>query len=448
MSKEAIDAKWIGRFEKSFILVDVEKSLEIDFEQMGKVKETFLRGKVINPNFEYSNIDLDELNNAEEEFLRLKEDIIMSEENEALKATYRWRLNEMIARVRMLKAAKNGDMRRFTRYSKFIYGSPSPELFDLSVYDIRKHFKKNMGGEDGETARTMEELDSLLPRPKSNPNLPKSPSKDTVQAVYDIVNKEYEKLELEVDPEREYTDQEIKELFEIALLKVGATDWVVRINKNRTSINVSQPGKNVSVPEGKTYKGNLLIKRVMHEIKRHVERRVKGETSQLSLLGFGLDRYEKGEEGVTKVTEHAVSNKFLEFATPELHLGIGLALGLDGEKKDFRQVYEILEKHFYLKEMRAKNPKSKEEAVITAQEKAWKHCYRIFRGTDCSTPGACLTKDIIYREGAVGVWYLVIKDTNEVYKFSIGKYDPTNERHLWILSQLEITDEALSSLES
>lgn len=33
-------------------------------------------------------------------------------------------------------------------------------------------------------------------------------------------------------------------------------------------------------------------------------------------------------------------------------------------------------------------------------------------------------------------------------RFNIGKYDPANDRHIWILEQLNITDKDLLELEN
>jgi hypothetical protein len=71
---------------------------------------------------------------------------------------------------------------------------------------------------------------------------------------------------------------------------------------------------------------------------------------------------------------------------------------------------------------------------------------RTFRGSDCKTAGACFTKDIIYREGNMGVWDLVKTNPEEMKQFNIGKYDPTNKRHMWVLAKLGITDSDLASL--
>ena len=159
---------------------------------------------------------------------------------------------------------------------------------------------------------------------------------------------------------------------------------------------------------------------------------------------MGLDRYEKGEEGVATMREQVLDEKIEDFAGLEGHLAIGLATGVDGKPRDFRAVYEIMEKYFYFKAL--SSGKEPEQALKSAQTIAWNRAVRTFRGTDCQTKGICFTKDIVYREGNIGVWEVVKENPKEMVRFSIGKYDPANERHIWILDQLGISEEDLKEL--
>jgi len=95
-----------------------------------------------------------------------------------------------------------------------------------------------------------------------------------------------------------------------------------------------------------------------------------------------------------------------------------------------------------------RSKKDKATALASAQNEAYNDCVRIFHGTSCKNPGNCLTKDIVYREGNIGVWNVVKNNPEEIKRFSVGKYDPTNPRHIWILEQLGITDEDLADLET
>jgi len=115
----------------------------------------------------------------------------------------------------------------------------------------------------------------------------------------------------------------------------------------------------------------------------------------------------------------------------ERHLAISLACGLDGKKRDFREVFEIMQKFYYFQSLA--NGVLPEQAKTSSNNKAWTRCVRTFRGTDCSTKGKCYTKDIAYAEGNIGVWDVISKNPGMLAHVDIGKFDPTNPRHIWIL---------------
>lgn len=490
VAQKPLDEKWYGRFLEC-TSYSVEDAYKVEGDNLREQREQFMDGRVLNPTFVYSGLDRERIDSDEARLLDLKRQVLEEENNPTVKQAYRWRINERIAELRMFRATLDGDMHRFSRYNDFIYGKPSLETYSLTVSEIRKRLEKifkqepkldsakKIGIEEearkaleevgwqeysNEVVRTAEELDGLLPLPEKSTEFPTRPSRETVRTVQEIVDRELEGLGLTKedrehgavllvggielsadDPKTPYSSAWIKTLFETALKNLGAFDWEVVLRDDITAINVSQGKMVVEVPDGKMMGSEDVLKKLSHEVLRHVGRRVHGEKSRLSLLGLGLDRYIKGEEGVTKVTEHAVGGKFKTFGAPEVPLGIALAEGIDGEPRDFREVFNILEKIFILKQVGSKP--YKEFFLDEAREKAWRHCVRIFRGTDCKTPGAALSKDLVYREGSIAVWGVVNRDTDEVYKFSIGKYDPANSRHIWILSQLGILDSDLEELE-
>ena len=134
-----------------------------------------------------------------------------------------------------------------------------------------------------------------------------------------------------------------------------------------------------------------------------------------------------------------------EFAGINYHLGISFAQGLDGTKRSFSGVHEMLSKRRYLE--RLLDGQEPEKALRLARANAYNDCVRIFRGSDCETPGVVFSKDLAYREGNIGVYQLIKTEEGkqEMIRFSVGKYDPSNQRHIWILDQLGITDEDLDS---
>lgn len=449
--QQSLDARWYREFEIINSQNDVIECLDGDKEYRSRERDLFESGEKRNPDLDYPEINIESLEKEESELLSLKQAIINEESDEVIKQAYRWRINEKIAEIRMLKAAASGDMKRFKRYAEFVYGKPSKDIFYLSITEIYEQIHKTENSEDESVAKVSRELKDLLPKPEESITLPEKPSSELIQTIHEIFEQEWQSLNLPKIDSDVIEDEVVAKVFERALDSVGANNWQVIIDENRTRVNVSQEQELIKVPKDRTINYPKLKTLVMHEIKRHVERRIRGEDSKLSLLGLGLDRYIRGEEGVAKVTEQGTEGEFKTFATPEMHVAIGLALGIDGKERDFREVYEILIRHFFLKIIRIQSAKEQhtntEEALRAAKDKAWSHCVRAFRGTDCKTKGVAYTKDIVYREGTIAVWHLVSQDVSEVYRFSIGKYDPTNQRHLWVLSQLGITDKALKEVD-
>lgn len=407
-------------------------------------KRQFLSGEIQNPQLDYSDINLDNISQVEETLVSMKTDIISNEQNEVVKQAYRWKLNEKIAEIRMMKSVATGDMDRFKRYSEFIYGKPSTEIFDYTIDSIKTSAEKSVDSDNEDVREAAINLLNVLPKVDSR-LVVKLPSEKDIKYAHNQTIDEMGSL-IDIPAELTKIDaKQIQDTFASALEQVGGENWTINIDENRTAIGVNQEAMAVNVPSERTVTRGKLTELVVHEIGTHVARRINGEKSLLKLLGIGLDRYESGEEGVATMREQALSGKASEFKGLDGHLAIGLSLGLDGQPRDFKQVYDILEKYYLLKNLNLK--KDYLESFEKAQNTAWNRCVRTFRGTDCNTPGACLTKDIVYREGNIGVWDLISNKPEEMIRFNVGKYDPTNDRHLWVLTQLGITDQDLDSVE-
>lgn len=168
-------------------------------------------------------------------------------------------------------------------------------------------------------------------------------------------------------------------------------------------------------------------------------RRHNGERSKLKLLGVGLDRYVKGEEGVATYAEQQVTGA-TEFAGISKYFSIAVAKGFDGKPRNFRQTFEII------RDYNIATLKNGESLVSRAETAAWNECVRIFRGTSGHTPGAVFTKDLAYL-GNRDIWQLVSTNSEVVLTFSIGKFDSTNPLHVAALTQLGILDEDLVTIE-
>lgn len=406
-------------------------------------KRQFLTNEITNPQLDYPDIDIDKINQVENILLSIKTDLILNEQNEVVKQAYRWKINEKIAEIRMMKSVANGDMKRFKRYSEFVYGEPSTEIFDYTINSISTEAEIYVDSDNSEISEAANNLLAILPEVDSKAliNLPNKLSVDfareqTLNELGDLIDIPDELTVINAE--------QIHDAFKSALTKVGGEDWRINIDYNRTAVGVNQENESVNIPSDRTVSRKKLCGLILHEIGTHVARRINGKNSRLRLLEIGLDRYESGEEGVATMREQALSGEVDDFKGLDGHLAISLSLGLDGQARDFRQVYDILERYYLFKNLISKKDYLK--SFEKAQNTAWNRCVRTFRGTDCITPGVCFTKDIVYREGNIGVWDIIDNNPEEMIKFNIGKYDPTSSRHLWVLTQLGITDQDLDSV--
>ncbi|MCX6766914.1 MAG: DUF1704 domain-containing protein [Candidatus Moranbacteria bacterium] len=427
----AFDDLWYKSFKSVGAFQDYEYlTSKKDFREDQKNK--FLSGEIENPTLDYPELENFDFDQREQRLLLLKKDILAQEQNDTLGQLYCWRINEKLAELRMLRAAYSGDDKRFVRYSKFVYGKPDKKIYEYSVSQVKQVIDEKLFNSDPEISAAAKRLNTELFEVLINNDSKINPLEYNLPTPKKVEN------------EKEYQAEEIKIAFEEYLRNQQIAGWQVIVDREGKyrAINVSQESKTVNVPETRKLKHSDLLALIEHELGTHVLRRERGERSKLKLLGLGLDRYLKGEEGLATYKEQQVKGA-KGFRGLDYHFAISLALGIDGKKRDFRKVFEILRDYHFIN-----SKKEKDLALKFAQDEAWSDCLRIFRGTTCKTPGACLTRDIVYREGNIGIWDVVKNNPEEARRFSIGKYDPTNPRHIWILEQLGITDEDLDNLET
>lgn len=434
-----LDQEWYVRYSK-FGAMQSYEYLHGDPTTRAQEKEDFLEGRNRNPTLDYPKIDLNDISSKEKELLELKMDIISREPNEVLVQVYRWRINEKIAELRMLKATAHGDMRRFKRYSDFIYGKPSPEIFAFTIVSMRQKVEESLMSDNNDLREAAHAVLECLPNIREKNGEYELPDKETIEVAY-AGSKDVIGVKPESSEDEELNAEAIKIAFEEALGEISAHDWEVTIVDGRSAVSVDQELKQVKVPSSKLVTRLQLRKLIAHEIKTHLQRRLHGERSKLMLLGLGLDRYSRGEEGVATMREQVLTGDVADFAGLYGHLAVGLASGLDDIPRDFRDVYEILEKYYTFTNMT--KGQTLEAAQLNAKNSAWDRCVRTFRGTDCSTPGICGTKDMIYREGNIDVWEVIKSNPSEMIRFNVGKYDPSNDRHIWVLETLGISDDDL-----
>lgn len=419
--EDTLDSRWFSRLKRNFF-EDYEK-LSGDGVTREQTKSSFLSGEIENPTLDYPQLETFPFDEYESSLLSLKDDVIEGEPNEFVRKIYRTKINEMIATVRMLRAASASDYRRFSRYSDFIHGRPNHENTTY-VCDAIQHDMLSRKPNTEEQTEAINQILSLV---------------DGYQFALGDVDRSV-LPEVEKDSEKIGSAEEAAEVLQNALRGIEADNWQVLVDSENgiSNFSVSQEHELVRVPAtDKIQKRGLTATKlqglVEHEINTHVARRVNGERSKLQLLGLGLDRYVAGEEGVATYREQQVTGAE-EFAGVPYYFALSLAKGYDGQKRDFRGVFEVMKLYYTAK------------GAKDAETSAWNSCVRIFRGTTCKTPGTVFAKDLAYLSGNKAVWNLVSRDSDAVMTFNVGKFDPTREDHVALLSQIAIIDSDLEDL--
>lgn len=449
---EALDLRWYDRYD-ALASFGMPEMMVGDKEFRDSQKEAFLSGEIEHPVLDLPKINLEELKQREQGLLFLKAKIISDEPNEVVKQAYRWKINEKIAQILMLRAAKQGNMIRFERYNHFIYGKPSKEIFAYTVRTMRNQAQEVLDNSESSTAlrAAAEDILSTFTEPEVESNI-HLPSQETFDAAKQATLAEMGDI-IDIEPFEGKVDADaIVEYFEQALIKRGIAksqggNWQIIKETGSTSAIYVSPNEEVKVPDTRRISFVDLINKIVHEIGTHVTRDVHGKRSRLMLLRQGLDRTGFGEEGVANMREIVTTQEILDdFPGINHYLGISLAEGLDGTPSSFARVHKMITTHRYFKQQLA--GREPVEAMRLARSAAYTDCVRIFRGTDCATPGVSFNQDMAYRGGTIAVFALIstVEGRVEMRRFSIGGYDPINKRHIWILDELGITDEDLQNL--
>lgn len=410
----------------------------LDEETLVKEKESFLNDGMPCPRLRYESIKTRDYVAKEKALLALKEEIHTNLSiNPAIARSYVWEINVRLAKLRMLRELQKtmlGEnekyhMRRLSRYSDFVYGKPEPEIYR---------------GVTEELYRKLESVKSILPIEK----------KDAYERLLSLANKpesylssNEESSDTKAASENIESADAIRLYFEETIKEMGLDgEWSVHVSKKgKTNFSVASENKKVYIPaeEKLKFRPNPVTQKsirglIVHELGTHALRSHNGSRSRLRLLSTGMDRSVIGEEGLATYRAQQEMGDTKEYAGFDNYFVASLAKGLDGGgERDFAQTFTIL-CDYYSVCHRADEVKSK--------EMAWARCMRIFRGTTGTVPGVIFTKDIVYRKGNIATYTLMKKDGAEKIDFNLGKFDPTNTRHLAVLIELGILDKDLESL--
>lgn len=449
--------------------------LEINRDHLLAQRETFKSGELRNPEFNYHKITdeaLTKMNSYEADLLALRKELRGADRTYARTMAggwkdlapsldnsrrygYLWKINEMLAKVRCVKAVAHKRYRRAQRYCTFVYGKPDAEMLRATVAEVRAEVTcwREAQPDNEDLRRVSDELLALLPNVEPAEYYP-LPSSEDIARLQKFVREEFapiisyyemqygasacrRKIEESADlPFVTVSEASAGFAHAMLVLKLFEFGFKLVVTKEKGGYSVSQTDKACYVPATPStqIKPNELCRYTIHEVGVHPVRRVNGHNSKLHLLEFGLDRYEAGEEGSALGMEDAYTGQVLGYGLPTGPLGVGLALGLDGTPRDFRSLHDVMWRYAACRRLGPLKMDLK-AATEQASNLAYDNTARTFRSGDPSAPGSVLTRDaMVYRLGSRRFWKVVAEHPERLAWLNRGKFDLANVRHLWILA--------------
>ncbi|HWQ59542.1 MAG TPA: hypothetical protein VN420_00125 [Candidatus Fimivivens sp.] len=436
----ASDEYWFDRF-KTIGIFQAYEYFNDDPASFERQRHAFFSDSSRNPEFGYPLLSDDLIEVNERSLLALRDELLEKEKDVVIRNAYLWRIEEKIAEAGLLRAAAHGDMLNFRECSESVYGAPNVEIFSHTIHEIRDRFE-SARLTAGETLRG--HIDDFLSAfPESEAHVDVSLPDEALRAeVFQKIRREFGRIADMTTSETEKVGSDgIKTAFGKALEKLGITDWTISLETTGNPlIRTDQVRKSIIIPADRIVTVSELSRLLIHEIATHAERRSNGERTRFLLLSLGLDHYEVGEEGIAAVREQAfkTDTDTFSFSGLEGYFSIGLAYGVsDGIRRDFRDVFSVMKRYYRI--INLSKGMSPTDAEQHANESAWTRCFLTFRGTDCKTMGVCFTKDIIYRKGNIAIWDSLREQSGSMDLWNVGKYDPSNDRHRWLLERLRIS---------
>jgi len=374
-----------------------------------------------------------------------KADLLAREDiDPAIKHAYRWRINEDIANVHMLRASANGDMDGFRRWNKFIYGEPDEAIYrgglDKIAHDAERLLETH--ADKPAVVSAASHVLAMLEGKRGYREL-LAPDEETFEAVREDhfrAGGYYALLLAGVDvPANGKVSRETGDpILEHVTGNNLQSDYSLQ-DASGATWGVSHSKKAVERPA--TY--NMVAKRFTglalgHEIGSHLLERVNGLRGPLKLGASGLDRYELGNEGRATIREQVVYDTFDEFGKlvrwrdiirRDVAIGYAAGVGEDGPKSS-GDVYAFMNAidTMYQAKLTPDDPEVTREKALAKTDAL---LLRVLKG------GAAYLKDKVYLEGHVASWLTAATHGAErISEGDLGKFDINNPRHIALLQSL------------
>lgn len=438
----SLDQGWHTKLLKIGVFSSHEY-FDVPDQERCRQQELFLSGRIDNPKFSYPRLKRFDTRAREVQLAALAREIASQERNKLVQEAYQNLIQQKISECRLLGAAATGHKSNFVKFTKEVFGWPSPLILSTAANHFEREAKQKLVNQGrGDVFLALLGNVKRITTPQAEA-LARVYLPDRTSHLRHFVGRKLAGLDPDrrVVQNREYLPAEVKIIFQRALERIGAKQWQAVIDNDKVRYAVDHRSRKIFIPARRKIGGRHLRALLVHEVGIHVWRRVNGEKQILQLLGTGLAHYVVGEEGLAMQAERILWKKQEPmrndvFFNEGYFLAAAFAAGLDGRPRNFRQTFQCL--CSFLEFKAQVNNKQYEELHRKIAEDAFNNCFSVFRGTDCVTPGVFYSKDISYTEGYLRIGQLMREHPEEISRFDAGKYDPANESHRRLLDQLGI----------
>lgn len=401
-------------------------------------EEFFASGRTAIPDLRPPEPAAEQVAAEERRLLGIKQSLLAADGPDWLRQAYRWRINEDIANLRMLRDARAG--RRFAHYNQFVYGQPDERIYVDTVDWFRQQANEATDSSAASVRQAADDVLAALPDQggKRSGLLPDPEVFEAIRRQHFQDGGYYTLLLAGVSlPPTGKVPREIGDTALQTVLDNLHSDYAIADAAGSTWSVAHATGQ---VKRPANY--NMVRQRFIglglgHEIGSHLLEYVNGQRSGLRLLSSGLDRYEQANEGRAVIREQVVYESFADFAKLvrwqdilRRHFAISLAEGLAGDKLAFPDVFKLVNDVDRLWE-RQKLPDDPAAADAKADKRTWDLLTRVLKGTDGQ--GGAYRKDIVYLEGNLACWQLAKRHPELIALGDLGKFNIADPRHIALL---------------
>ncbi len=389
-----------------------------------------------------THLDGEVLNGRLDALYAWKAELLATEDvDPVLKQAYRWRINEDIAKVKLLQTSSRGDMEAFRRWNRYIYGEPDEAVYrgalDKVAHDVEELLAKD--AIHPAVAEAAQKVLTMLEGKRGYREL-LAPTEEVFRAVREdhLRSGGYYALLLSgVDmPQASKIGRQTGDpILEYVVKNNLQSDYELS-DAEASSWSVVHSTKSVERPTSYNMPRQRFVGLGLgHEIGSHLLEKMNGQRGPVALMADGLDRYEAGNEGRAVIREQVVYETFDEFGKLvrwrdiiRRHIAISYSEGVgeDGPKSN-SEVYEFINTIDQMYQS-VLTPDDPEVTMTKAQAKTDSLLLRVLRG------GSAYLKDKVYLEGQVACWLTAAEQgASRISEGDLGKFDINNPRHIALL---------------